>query len=152
MAHEPVPAVCDPERVAQILRILIDNAIAHTPRRDRHRRCSIAGARSGRRALAVRDFGPGIAAAARERIFEPFYTSDEGQGSGLGLAIAHELAERMRRRAERRIDAGAHGVHTGAADIGAALGVGLRYRARVLQPVAVASKTLTDYTHICGRS
>jgi two-component system, OmpR family, sensor kinase len=43
----------------------------------------------------VRDFGPGIAPGARERIFEPFYTSDEGQGSGLGLAIAHELAERM---------------------------------------------------------
>ncbi len=26
-----------------------------------------------------------------------------------------------------------------------------RYRARVLQPVAVGTKTLADYTHICGR-
>ncbi len=43
----------------------------------------------------MRDFGPGIAASARERVFEPFYTSADGQGSGLGLAIAHELAERM---------------------------------------------------------
>jgi signal transduction histidine kinase len=31
-----------------------------------------------------------------DRIFEPFFTSDDAQGSGLGLAIAHELAERMR--------------------------------------------------------
>ena len=30
-----------------------------------------------------------------ERIFEPFFTSDDAQGSGLGLAIAHELADRM---------------------------------------------------------
>lgn len=92
-APEPAVVRCDPERVAQILRILIDNAIAHTPQGTG----IIVSVATGERAaqLAVRDFGPGISAAARERIFEPFYTSDEGQGSGLGLAIAHELAERM---------------------------------------------------------
>lgn len=90
----PAPVVaCDPERVAQILRILIDNAIAHTPR-GTGIVISIAAAERETR-LTVRDFGPGIPADERERIFEPFYTSDEGQGSGLGLAIAHELAERM---------------------------------------------------------
>jgi len=90
----PAPVVaCDPERVAQILRILIDNAIAHTPR-GTGIVISIAATERETR-LAVRDFGPGIPADERERIFEPFYTSDEGQGSGLGLAIAHELAERM---------------------------------------------------------
>ncbi len=94
LAHEPAPVVCDPERVAQILRILIDNAIAHTPRGTGIVVSVVAAERDTR--LAVRDFGPGIAAAARERVFEPFYTSDEGQGSGLGLAIAHELAGRMR--------------------------------------------------------
>ncbi len=93
VASEPLVLTCDPERVAQILRILIDNAIAHTPR-GTGIVISIAAAERQTR-LAVRDFGPGIGAAARERIFEPFYTSDEGQGSGLGLAIAHELAERM---------------------------------------------------------
>ena len=46
--------------------------------------------------LAVRDDGPGIQPDRLERIFEPFYTSDEAHGSGLGLAIASELAERMR--------------------------------------------------------
>ena len=45
--------------------------------------------------LAVTDFGSGIKRGDLERIFEPFYTSDDAQGSGLGLAIAHELAERM---------------------------------------------------------
>jgi two-component system OmpR family sensor kinase len=94
VSHAPAPALCDPERVAQILRILIDNAIVHTPG-GTDIIVSIASAQ-GETRVAVRDFGPGIAADARERIFEPFYTSDEGQGSGLGLAIAHELAERMR--------------------------------------------------------
>lgn len=93
LAHEPAPALCDPERVAQILRILIDNAIVHTPS-ETGIVVSVAPAERTTR-LAVRDFGSGIATAARERVFEPFYTSDEGQGSGLGLAIAHELAERM---------------------------------------------------------
>ena len=46
----------------------------------------------------MRDYGPGIRHTEVERIFEPFYTSDDGQGSGLGLAIAHELAERMEGR------------------------------------------------------
>ena len=38
--------------------------------------------------LYVADDGPGVAEAARERIFDPFYTTKEpGQGTGLGLAI-----------------------------------------------------------------
>jgi two-component system, OmpR family, sensor kinase len=93
VAHGPVAAVCDPERVAQILRILIDNAITHTPEGTGIVVSATPGEKETR--LAVRDFGPGIEPGVRERIFEPFYTSDDGQGSGLGLAIAHELAERM---------------------------------------------------------
>jgi len=88
-----VEAVCDPERVAQILRILIDNALTHTPEGTN---VVVSASRAdGAATLAVRDFGPGIKRASLERIFEPFYTSDDAQGSGLGLAIAHELAERM---------------------------------------------------------
>ncbi|HUN78010.1 MAG TPA: HAMP domain-containing sensor histidine kinase [Solirubrobacteraceae bacterium] len=93
VSHEPVLAGGDPERVAQILRIMIDNAISHTPQGTA---IVVSASRTGEEArLAVRDFGPGIEGSSRERIFEPFYTSAEGQGSGLGLAIAHELAERM---------------------------------------------------------
>jgi signal transduction histidine kinase len=89
----PVEAEVDPERVAQIMRILIDNALAHTPhgtdmvvttlRDDGHVRVS------------VRDFGGGIKRQSVDRLFEPFYSAGDGQGSGLGLAIARELADRM---------------------------------------------------------
>jgi two-component system OmpR family sensor kinase len=96
VSHEPIVALCDPERVAQILRVLIDNAITHTPK-DTGIIVSVSEG-GGEARLAVRDFGPGIAAAERARLFEPFYTSDDVQGSGLGLAIAHELAERMNGR------------------------------------------------------
>jgi two-component system, OmpR family, sensor kinase len=86
-------ALCDPVRVAQIMRILIDNALTHT--------CPgtqivvTAGRRDGKVLLVVRDDGEGIDPHAISRIFEPFYTADDAQGSGLGLAIASELAERM---------------------------------------------------------
>lgn len=91
---QPVLARCDPERTAQILRVLIDNAIVHTPAGTG---IIVSASNADHEAqLSVRDFGPGIQAGSQERIFEPFYTSDEGRGSGLGLAIAHELAERMR--------------------------------------------------------
>ncbi len=88
-----VDAVCDPVRVAQIIRILIDNALTHTT--DGTRIVVTAGGINGVVRLAVRDDGPGIDPQLMSRIFEPFYTADDAQGSGLGLAIASELAERM---------------------------------------------------------
>jgi signal transduction histidine kinase len=88
-----VEALCDPVRVAQIMRILIDNALTHTAPGTRI--VVTAGGDDGRARLIVRDDGQGIAPAALPRIFEPFYTGDDVQGSGLGLAIASELAERM---------------------------------------------------------
>jgi signal transduction histidine kinase len=93
LAARTIEAQCDPVRVAQIVRILIDNALTHTaPGR---RIVVTASGSDGHVRLAVRDDGQGIDPAALPRIFEPFYTSDEVQGSGLGLAIASELAERM---------------------------------------------------------
>ena len=88
-----VEALCDPERVAQIMRILIDNALNHTPAGTDV--VLTATRRNGRVRLAVTDFGSGIRRGDLERVFEPFFTSDDAQGSGLGLAIAHELADRM---------------------------------------------------------
>jgi signal transduction histidine kinase len=86
-------AEVDPERVAQILRILIDNALAHTPQGTDM--LVTADRQDGRVQLAVRDFGHGIKRQSLERLFEPFYSAGDNQGSGLGLAIARELAERM---------------------------------------------------------
>ena len=91
---EPIEAVCDPERVVQILRILIDNALTHTP--EGTGVVVTASRDNGSVRLGVCDDGPGLGPDAAERVFEPFYTSDDAQGSGLGLAIARELAERMR--------------------------------------------------------
>lgn len=93
LTGDEVSAVCDPERVAQIMRILIDNALSHTGSGTDV--VVATSMREGRARVAVTDFGPGIPRSALERVFEPFYTSDGTRGSGLGLAIAHELAERM---------------------------------------------------------
>ncbi|MBA3748383.1 MAG: sensor histidine kinase [Solirubrobacterales bacterium] len=80
--------------MAQILRILIDNALTHTPEGTS---VVVTAARdNGSVRLGVCDNGPGIGSRAAPRVFEPFFTSDDAQGSGLGLAIARELAERMR--------------------------------------------------------
>jgi two-component system OmpR family sensor kinase len=88
-----IEAQCDPVRVAQIVRILIDNALVHTPPGSR---ITVTARRfDGHVRLAVRDDGEGIDPQVLGRIFEPFYTADDAQGSGLGLAIASELAECM---------------------------------------------------------
>jgi len=96
LTGKPVEALCDPVRVAQIMRILIDNALTHSsPGTD----VVVSATRDdGFARLAVRDYGRGIERQALSQIFEPFYTSDDAQGSGLGLAIASELAERMHGR------------------------------------------------------
>ena len=87
--------VGDEQRTLQIGRILVENALVHTPPGTRVR--VTAAAQNGRAVLAVEDEGPGIPAAQREQVFERFYRVDSAvaQGSGLGLAIAKELAELM---------------------------------------------------------
>jgi signal transduction histidine kinase len=94
---EPIELECDPERVAQVLRILLDNALRHTPPGTGVR---VSAARSnGHVRLEVSDRGLGINHQNMPHIFEPFFTSNEqAQGAGLGLAIARELAERMHGR------------------------------------------------------
>ncbi len=88
-----VAAVCDRERVAQIMRILLDNAIRHTPEGTS---VTVSTDReNGTAEFAVTDRGPGVDADSRAQLFERFYTGDAARGSGLGLAIAKELAERM---------------------------------------------------------
>ena len=96
LASEPIEVLCDAERVAQIIRILLDNALLHTPTGTG---IAVRAERvDGRVELAVEDRGLGIKRTVLPRIFEPFYTSDDAQGSGLGLAIARELADRMEGR------------------------------------------------------
>ena len=86
----------DPARVRQLLLILIDNALTHTP---------TGGAvsvgvirRNGRARVTIADNGDGIPPADLPHIFERFYRADkarnrENGGSGLGLAIAKWIVD-----------------------------------------------------------
>lgn len=90
---EDLKAICDPDRTAQIVRILIDNALHHTP--DGTAIEVGASVEGGRIALVVSDNGPGIAPEDIGRIFDRFHTGDKTGGTGLGLSIAKEMAEAM---------------------------------------------------------
>jgi signal transduction histidine kinase len=89
-------AVGDPGSVAQIVRVLLDNALRHTPA-DAGVRAWV-GLRDGMGVLYVEDDGPGVAAHDRGRIFERFARGVQAAdgGFGLGLAIARELARQMK--------------------------------------------------------
>jgi len=93
---DAVIASGDPDRVRQVIRILLDNALTHTPEGTK---VTVTTYSVNRRAeLTVSDDGPGIPRRVQSRIFERFYTADSAGGSGLGLAIARELAQRMQGR------------------------------------------------------
>ncbi|MEO5964551.1 MAG: HAMP domain-containing sensor histidine kinase [Candidatus Limnocylindrales bacterium] len=92
----PVIAAADRPRLVQLLLILLDNAIDHSPSGGAVT-VRVAGAADGVR-VDVADEGPGIPEAERERIFAPFTrlagTTRHGTGgTGLGLAIARRIVE-----------------------------------------------------------
>jgi signal transduction histidine kinase len=103
-APRPVEARGDAARVLQIGRILIENALVHTPAGTPIRLAT--GREGGRATLSVRDEGPGIPPEAQTNVFERFFRVDgnRASGSGLGLAIARELAEVMDGRIELASD------------------------------------------------
>jgi len=88
-------ALGDDGRVLQIGRILVENALRHTPRATPV--TVRVGSYGDRVFLAVEDEGPGIRPEHAEQVFERFYRVEgaRASGSGLGLAIARELAELM---------------------------------------------------------
>jgi signal transduction histidine kinase len=88
-------ALGDELRVLQIARILVENAIRHTPPGTAVR--VLLGGDAGRASLTVEDEGGGIAPAEADQVFERFYRieGNRASGSGLGLAIARQLASLM---------------------------------------------------------
>jgi signal transduction histidine kinase len=97
---EAVAAQGDAERVLQIGRILLENALVHTPPETTVRVSTALD--GGRATLTVANDGPEIPRDAQQQVFERFYRLDgtRASGSGLGLAIARELAEVMGGRIE----------------------------------------------------
>ncbi len=91
LPEDGIEARCDRERVAQIVRILLDNALRHTPPGTKVE--VSAGGDAAGAALTVADAGPGLPAG--KPVFDRFVTGGASKGAGLGLAIARELAERM---------------------------------------------------------
>ncbi len=88
-------AIGDPARVRQIIRNLVTNAFRYGGDS-----ITVDARRSGKWCLlTVSDDGPGIAAADRELVFEPFKQAADGRdvsaSVGLGLPISRLLAERM---------------------------------------------------------
>jgi signal transduction histidine kinase len=90
------PIEVDPERVAQILRNLLSNAVRHTPSQGE---VSIAAVQTGSTIMvSVGDTGEGIAEEHLPFLFERFYRIDSSRaratgGTGLGLAIAKHMVE-----------------------------------------------------------
>jgi signal transduction histidine kinase len=95
----PVPAGTlhgDADRLAQVLRNLVRNAVEHTG--DRGVLSVSSFAVGGHLRVTVDDDGPGIPVAERELVFQRFHRTDSSRarrsgGSGLGLAIAQAVVD-----------------------------------------------------------
>jgi len=91
---QPVVVTGDPARLRQLVMILVDNAIRHSPEGGRVGvtvRAEATGA-----TLTVDDDGPGISTEDLPHVFERFYRAPgaPGGGTGLGLAIAAWIVDR----------------------------------------------------------
>jgi two-component system sensor histidine kinase TctE len=114
----------DPTLMRELVKNLVDNAIRYTPEGGRVTvRLSAPGEAP---AIEVEDSGEGVAAADRERIFDPFHrlASSKQPGVGLGLSIVRDIAR-------------AHGAVIDLAD--GSGGIGLRVRVSFPPPATPAS-------------
>ncbi len=96
--HGPAFAMADAERIEQVVRNLVDNALKFTPKGG-HVAVELSDGGASW-LLEVRDDGRGIAAEALPQVFDEFWQGDRkggssgGKGLGLGLLIVRRLVER----------------------------------------------------------
>lgn len=92
--------VTDPQAVEQILFNLVDNACKYAAHSAKKQLDLIVICEDGKLLIAVRDYGPGISAAGRKKLFRPFSKSvhdaaHSAPGVGLGLALCERLAREL---------------------------------------------------------
>lgn len=96
----------DADALVQILINLVDNALKFSAKAQRRRvEISVVPAGKERIAFSVRDFGPGVPASQRRRIFELFVRGGneltrETSGTGIGLALVQQLTRAMQGEVE----------------------------------------------------
>ena len=86
--------LCDKQRIGQVIRNILENALAVTPNAS-HIFVSgrvIQRDQSSFVHVSTADQGPGLSNEQRLRIFEPFYTT-KTKGTGLGMAICHRIID-----------------------------------------------------------
>lgn len=87
-------AVFDDERISQVLLILLDNAIKHSPSNSQINVDVVSN--DAALTFTVTDSGPGMDEQHIERIFQRYFSASDsrsGQGNGLGLAIAKAIVD-----------------------------------------------------------
>ena len=92
--ESPLPLVCDPEQIHQVLLNLVLNAI-EAMADVTHDRCLdiTAYRKDGQAHILVSDTGGGILKDKSEQLFDPFYTT-RTSGGGLGLSILQTIVVR----------------------------------------------------------
>jgi signal transduction histidine kinase len=108
---DPLVVRADRDRVAQVLRNYLSNAIRYASPGST---VTVVGATGDAVRIGVRDDGPGLTAEQLARVFERFYRADPSRsralgGSGIGLPIARALAEAMGGRAWAESPGPGHG-------------------------------------------
>jgi signal transduction histidine kinase len=93
MDPQPTATIGDPARLRQLVMILVDNAIRHSPRGGAVR--VVVRPAGDAASVAVEDAGPGVPPEDRPRVFDRFWRAPGAPagGTGLGLAIAKWIAE-----------------------------------------------------------
>ncbi len=89
-----LPIMCRRVQISQVLLNLLTNAFFAVGLQDGGKKIiRITASRAGEVVqIAIEDSGPGVPQHAKEKIFEPFYTTKPvGKGTGLGLSIAASL-------------------------------------------------------------